>query len=191
VLDPTAFPNAAELQSASQIGRLNVTSELGDADGDGDYDQLYAFGARSVSIRRTDGRLVWDSGDLLERVTAAALPEQFNATNDELGPDDRSDNKGPEPEGVAVGRVGPGLYAFVGLERIGGVVVLDVTSPQRPEFVQYLNTRDFSDDVAGDCGPEGIEFVPANRSPNGQPLLLVGNEVSRTLAVFSIARVRR
>src|SRR5678815_1805137 len=119
--------------------RLNVTTKLGDTDGDGDYDQLYSFGARSFSVWTSGGTLVSDSGDELERITAAAYPQNFNATNTGNTFDNRSDDKGPEPEGIALGTIDGRPYAFITLERIGGVMVYDVSDPAAPVFVQYLN----------------------------------------------------
>ncbi len=105
-LDPTAFPDAEALQQEAALGRLRVTSADGDTDGDGDFDELFAFGGRSFSIRDAAGRLVFDSGDDLERITAEELPAEFNSSNDENGSfDSRSDDKGPEPEGVVLGRL--------------------------------------------------------------------------------------
>ncbi|MDY7014977.1 MAG: choice-of-anchor I family protein, partial [Cyanobacteriota bacterium] len=158
-LDPDAFPNADELQEDEVLGRLEVSTIDGDIDGDGDYDQLFSYGARSFSIWDSKGNLVFDSGDDFERITADLLPDNFNATNDENSFDSRSDAKGPEPEGVTVGVIDGRTYAFVGLERIGGIMMYDVSDPSNPEFVQYLNNRDFSGDpeagTAGDLGPEG------------------------------------
>jgi O-6-methylguanine DNA methyltransferase len=37
---------------------------------------------------------------------------------------------------------------------------------------------------------EGVTFVSAEDSPNGRPLLLVGNEVSQTMAVFEVEQIR-
>jgi hypothetical protein len=135
---------------------------------------------------------VYDSGDAFEQITAAVLPDEFNANNDENDTfDNRSDNKGPEPEGVTVGVVNGRTYAFIGLERIGGIMVYDVTNPTNPHFVEYVNTRDFSGDAeagtAGDLGPEGLTFVPASDSPTGQPLLIVAYEVSGSVVIFEIA----
>jgi len=147
VLDPTAFPNAAELQENENLGRLNITTTLGDRDNDGDFDALYAYGARSFSIwevgRRNTISQIYDSGDQLEQITAALNPEFFNSTNDESEFDSRSDDKGPEPEGITIGHYDNRVYAFIGLERIGGIMVYDVTTPRSPEFIQYINTRDF------------------------------------------------
>lgn len=190
-LDASVFSNGDSLQLDEQIGRLNVTTTEGDLDGDGDYEALYAFGARSISVRKADGTLVWDSGDLLERITAEAHPLHFNSTNDENDTfDTRSDNKGPEPEGVVTGVVDNRTYAFVGLERDSGIAVFDVTDPAAPSFVQYLTTRDFDGDPAagsaGDLGPEGLVFVPAGQSPNNQALLIVSYEISGSVRIFQI-----
>lgn len=193
-LDPTVFPDADDLQDDDFIGRLTVTTTLGDADGDGLYEAVYAFGGRSFSIWAADGTLAFDSGDAFEQITAEAYPTNFNSDHAANQFDTRSDNKGPEPEGIVLGRIGSCTYAFIGLERIGGIMVYDISEPTAPEFVQYINHRDFSGDpeagTAGDLGPEGLAFVPANRSPTGEPMLVVGNEVSGTTTLYAI-RVNR
>lgn len=191
-LDPAALPNAAELQAEEAIGRLKVTTTLGDTDGDGSYEALYSFGGRSFSVWNSSGTLVWDSGDDLEQITAEQLPDHFNSTNDENDSfDDRSDDKGPEPEGLTTGTIGDRAYAFVGLERIGGFMVYDITDPTTPAFVEYVNNRNFDGDpeagTAGDLAPEGLLFISAEDSPNGEPLLVVTNEVSSTTTVYSLA----
>ncbi|RZI64967.1 MAG: alkaline phosphatase, partial [Variovorax sp.] len=131
---------------------------------------------------------VFDSGDQFERRTADLVPALFNASNDNGDIDDRSPAKGPakgpEPEGVTTGRIGDKTYAFIGLERVGGVMVYDVSKPAAPVFVTYLNPR--AADGSGDSGPEGLHFVRAAHSPNGKPLLIVGNETSGTTAVFQL-----
>ncbi len=186
-----AFPNASELKE--MLGRLTVTTATGDTDGDGAFEEIYAFGGRSFSIWNASGELVFDSGDALERITAEAYPEFFNANNDENGAEtfeSRSDNKGPEPEGIVTGEIGGSVYAFIGLERIGGVVTYDVSDPEKPQFVEYTNYRNFSADIeseeAGDLGPEGLLFISAEESPNGTPLLVVGNEVSGSTSIYAV-----
>ncbi|MBF9222707.1 choice-of-anchor I family protein [Hymenobacter ruricola] len=190
VLDPTAFPQAALLKNTSALGRLNVTNKLGDTDGDGDFDQIYAFGGRSFSILNAGtGALVHDSGDLLERLTStdAAFGSIFNASNTTGNPvrKNRSDDKGPEPEGTTTGMIRDTVYAFVSLERQGGVLILNVNDPANPRLVQYINNRSLTTG-AGDQGPEGLVFVSAANSPTGAPLLLLANEVSSTVAVYQI-----
>lgn len=190
-LDPSAFPNTDVLTPAAALGRLRVTSANGDTDGDGDYDELYAFGARSFSIwNSTTGALVFDSGDQLAYITAATYPEYFNANFDdgEFVFDARSDDKGTEPEAVTTGVIGSKTYAFVGLERLGGIMVYDITNPNAPQFVQYVNTSNFEigDGTAGDVSPEGVIFVPAAESPTGKPLVVAAYELSGSTVVFEV-----
>ncbi len=168
-LDPTLFPNAAALQDPASMGELELSGIVGDVDGDGDFDALYSYGARSFSIWNEDGNMVFDSGDVLARAT------------DLLGlyPDGRSDNKGTEPEGVTIGQIDGRTYAFVGLERANAITVFDVTDPTNVTLSQVLN------DTA-DVSPEGLTFISSSDSPNGSPLLVVSNEVSNTLRVYSI-----
>lgn len=190
-LDPASFPNAATLQLEENLGRINITTWLGNNDDDDDFEELFTFGARSFTIWDSNGNLVWDSGDDLEQITAQMIPNFFNSTNDDNDSfDNRSDDKGPEPEGVDVGEVNGQHYAFIGLERVGGLIVYNITDPTNPSFVQYLNNRDFGADAeisgAGDLAPEGIKFVSASDSPIGVPLVIVGNEVSGTTTIYRI-----
>jgi len=187
VLDPLAFPDAAALQASGALGRLTVTEALGDADGNGLYEQLYTLGGRSFTVWRFEPggalTLAFDSGSLLEEITASLLPARFNGHPF----DTRSDNKGPEPEGLAVGEVEGRRYLFLGLERIGGVMVFDLANPEAPTFVQYVNDSTVVDgEVVGDVAPEGLAFVAAGQSPTGKALLLVANEVSGTVAVYEM-----
>ncbi|MEA3276983.1 MAG: choice-of-anchor I family protein [Pseudomonadota bacterium] len=190
-LDPAAFPDAATLQMDENLGRLKITTSNGDLDGDGDFDELYAYGARSFSIRTAQGKLLYDSGDDFEQITAVQIPADFNSTNDENASfDNRSDDKGPEPEGLTLGKVEGRTYAFIGLERVGGIMVYDITNPNDVAFVQYINTRDFAGDpetgTAGDLGPEGLTFIEEDDSPTEEPLLAVASEVSGTVTLYVI-----
>jgi uncharacterized protein len=190
-LDPTAFPNAATLKANANLGRLNVTRALGDVDLDGDFDALYTLGGRSFSIWSASGNLVYDSGAALERITSIALPSLFNAGHDDPALDNRSDNKGPEPEALAIGELEDRTYAFVGLERVGGIAVFDITQPTTPVFVDYLNDRITGDPATRDLGPEGMKFIPARESPNGRPLLMLTSEVSNTVSMYSVTEWSR
>jgi hypothetical protein len=180
------------------LGRLRVTTATGDTDGDGDIDVLHAFGARSFSIWSADVGMIFDSGDEFERRTSVLEPANFNATNDaNQSFDTRSDDKGPEPEYATVGKLFGRTYAFIGLERIGGIMVYDVTQPAAPEFATYLNHRDFAPVIdpanfsaAKDLGPEGLLFIRPEDSPDGTPLLVVSNEVSGTTTLVRISRER-
>ncbi|MEO1086142.1 MAG: esterase-like activity of phytase family protein, partial [Acidobacteriota bacterium] len=182
VLDPTVFPRAAELQENENLGRYEASTIQGDFDGDGDYDRIYGYGARSATIWDEFGNLLWDSSDDVAWVTALANPGFFNASNDENGFDSRSDAKGAEPEAVETGWFFGRRYAFLGLERVGGVMVYDITNPFEVFFVDYLNTRDFfgdpEADTAGDLGPEGIFYIRRLTDEGRAPALVVTHEVS-------------
>ncbi|WP_322633462.1 choice-of-anchor I family protein [Glycomyces albidus] len=179
----------AALQAPEALGRLKVTTTLGATEA-GCHDALYSFGGRSFSIWSADGELVFDSGDAFEATLAAVEGEHFNADNEANDADDRSDDKGPEPEAVAVGQVGDRMYAFIGLERQGGIMVYDVTDPADAVFVDYVSNRDFAAEPAagagGDLGPESIAFIAAADSPTGSPMLAVGNEVSGTTTLWGV-----
>lgn len=173
----------------ADLGRLNVTKELGFDAAKGCYENLYAFGARSFSIWKTDGTQVFDSGSQLEQITSAAAPDFVNSNHVEANREGRSDDKGPEPENLTIGEIDGRTYAFIGLERVGGVIVYDITVPAESFFVTYLNNRDFTDN-SGDLGPEGLSFIPAAESPTGAPLVAVANEVSGSTTLFEVAVTR-
>ncbi|MBV1885496.1 MAG: choice-of-anchor I family protein, partial [Parvibaculaceae bacterium] len=189
--DAEKWPNADVLKEKTQLGRLKISTLSSDTDGDGDMDKLMAYGARSFSIWSEDGTQVFDSGNAFELITAKRLKGNFNSDNDEGDSgDSRSDDKGPEPEGVTTGKIGDKIYAFIGLERVGGVMVYDVTTPKYSKFVGYVNNRNFDGEpkegTAGDLGPEGLAFISAAKSPTGEPILAVANEVSGTVSLFEI-----
>ncbi|SDJ75242.1 choice-of-anchor I family protein [Streptomyces indicus] len=177
-LDPALLPKGFDpaLLDDKAMGRLDVLNSAPAGPGG----PLYSAGGRSFSIRDAEGRLVWDSGDLLERLTAQIDPANFNAEG-EGDFDKRSDNKGPEPEGLTVGEVDGRTYAFVLLERPGGVMTFDITDPRKPRFQGWTRT-------AGDASPEGVSFVPAYASPTREPLLLVANEGSQTTTTYELGR---
>ena len=143
--------------------------------------------ARSFTIWNKDMGRVYDSGDQLEQRTVGLISAKFNSSHDNDTLDSRSPSKGPEPEGVTIGKIGNKFFAFVGLERVGGVMVYDVTTPTAPVFVTYFNNREVSGTMlTGDRGPEGVHFIAAEKSPNGKPLLIVGNETSGTTAILQV-----
>lgn len=189
LLDPIAFPNADLLKLDSNLGRLTVTNQNGDTDGDGDFDEIHVFGSRSFSIfNATNGSLVFDSGNDFEKITAndPTYSSLFNASNSNNNFKNRSDNKGPEPEGVAVAEIDGKVYAFITLERVGGFITYDITDPTNAIFEMYINNRDLGDDEGGDLGPEGIIYIPANESPTNKGLVVLSNEVSATVSVYEL-----
>jgi hypothetical protein len=164
VLDAASFPNAATLQQEDKLGRLNITKELGQVNGS--FQMLYSFGARSFSVwQGNTGQLLFDSNNELEQKAIAAG----------IYDDNRSDDKGVEPEGIALGTVGKKTIAFVGLERADALALYDVTNPAAPAFIKLLPTGD---------APEGITFIPAHQSPAGKSLIVVSSENDGTIKVY-------
>lgn len=153
------------------------------------------YGARSFSIYRADNdglTKVYDSGNDFETKTAEYFPAYFNISNDDNAFDSRSPKKGPEPESVVIGKVEDKTYAFTALERIGGIMVYDITDPEKAAFCNYINTRDFSEDpevvekLTGDIAPEGLTFISAENSPSETPILLAAFEVSGTVGAYAV-----
>lgn len=183
-LDATIFPEGALYKKDYCLGRLNITTEHGDTDNDGDIDVIYAYGSRGFAIINTaNANVVFQSGDQFEQITLVdpKIGKIFNASNSDNDARGRSDNKGPEPEAVTVATIRDTVYAFIGLERIGGVMVYDVTNPSAPVFVDYINTRDTAS-FGGDNGPEDIKLI----TKGGKYYLAVANEISATVAIYEV-----
>ena len=202
-LDDALFPNETTLKQDVNLGRLRVSVFSGNLQVDAgetpalpQLEQIFSFGARSFSIFRPNGSLVFDSGSDFEDIISSIRPATFNAGHENNSLDDRSPAKGPEPESVELATLGNKTYALIGLERDSGIMIYDITDPLRPFFVNYVNSRIFGSGsindsnfaTFGDLGPESIEFIPAADSPNGQPLVLVANEVSGTTAIFRVVQ---
>jgi 2',3'-cyclic-nucleotide 2'-phosphodiesterase/3'-nucleotidase/5'-nucleotidase len=189
-LDPKFYPNEAELKLPSELGRLNITNATGDLDGDGDIDMIHVFGARSFSIWDAEAKQVYDSKNDFERIQLTDFPSRYNLSNTANDPDNRSDDKGPEPEAITTGVIRGRTYAFIGNERQGNIMIYDVTDPKAVRFASQWWNRDPNaapnTAAAGDLGPEGILFIPASESPNGQPLVVVANEISGTTTVWQV-----
>lgn len=168
ILDPDAYPDPETLASDENLGRLKITTANGDLDGDGDIDQIYGYGGRSFSIWNTSGELMFDSGN---EFTLMALFDFGNY------PENRSDDKGTEPESVITYIEGANTYAAIGLERSGDVLIYNITDIHNPFFVQRLRNT----------SPEGLLIINPEDSPNGKTLLVVSNEFpdDATLNIYS------
>lgn len=155
---------ASSFGASGDLARLTVSTR------DSAPGALYAFGARSFSIRDTAGHIVFDSGSELD-AQAIALG---------IYDEGRSDNKGVEPEGVALGSLGGRTFAFIGLERTtkSAVAVYDVTDPAHASFVDMIVSE-------LDLSPEGLSTFTLD----GVLYLAVANEVSGTTSVFSVTAV--
>ena len=192
--DKTSPTGAITAANSGLSGKV-VFFDATDYDGlDGDKD--YLFGGRSFTMFKVTNEglePMFDSGNDFEAKTAEYLSEYFNCSNDDLTIDDRSGKKGPEPETVVTGTVDGKTYSFVTLERIGGVMVYDITDPTAVSYVNYINSRDFSgadeDGVSADDSPEGLKFIPADKSPTGEALLLAACEVGGTVAAYELTSV--
>jgi DNA-binding beta-propeller fold protein YncE len=152
---------------ASTLGISGERARLTISTIDSTAQDLVAFGARSFSIRDTNGNIVFDSGRQLDEL----------AIQRGLYDDSRSDNKGVEPEGVALARISGRTYAFIGMERtlIAAVAVYDVTDPADVRFVDVVVN-------GGDVGPEGLLVV----EDRGRHYLVVANEVSHTTTLLAL-----
>lgn len=190
-------PEITERINDEELGRLKISIANALDDSSDSITTLQSYGARSFSIWNEQGQQVFDSASDIAKITAGRVGQFFNASNDKAASskkNDRSSAKGAEPEALAIGEVDGRTYAFVGLERVGGIMVYDITSPYGVQFVQYTINRDFSKDPsdaiegaqAGDIGPEGLKFLSAEDSPTGKAMLIVGNEVSGTTSVYEI-----
>ncbi|EOV4648751.1 choice-of-anchor I family protein [Vibrio parahaemolyticus] len=193
----TYHPLAGALKDNKQLARLKVIKPNHTLNAE---ENVQAFGARSFSIWNENGELVFDSGDDFATVALLNEGKHFNSTNDSNSSgDDRSDDKGIEPEAIEVAKINGRYYAFIGLERQGGIMVYDITEPKQAQFLHYVNHRDYTQPVctlvedgecandtynpkAGDLAPESINYF----TRNGQHFIAVGNEVSGTTSVFRI-----
>lgn len=194
-----AHPLKAALDDNNQLKKLKLIRNGDSVTAD---ETLHTYGARSFSIWNAAGELVYDSGDSIAKKVFGLEPDHFNSDNEINGsPDDRSDNKGIEPEAIETATIGDRHFAFVGLERQGGVMVFDISNPQAPVFQSYVNNRNFNEPVctevnednecengtyrpeAGDLAPESIEYF----SRLGKHYIAIGNEVSGTTSVYQLS----
>ncbi len=182
-LDPTVFPDAADLKLNSNLGRLNIVRDGVDGSGSTiNMTEIVTLGGRSFSIRDADGHLVYDSGNLLE-VEAHARG---------VYADNRSDDKGVEPEGVAVFEFAGRTLAFVGLERTtrSAIAIFDVTDPAAVSFLDMIVA-----DGSSVLRPEGlVAFASGGRyflaaSQESTEDLIVAGGLSNRTVLFEITPV--
>jgi DNA-binding beta-propeller fold protein YncE len=170
-LDATNFPTATTLKTDAVLGRLNITTTLGDTDGDGDFDALYSLGSRSFSVwNATTGSQVFDSKNELD----------IKAKDLAIYDDGRSDDKSVEPESVCIGRIGSKSIAIIGLERADAFAIYDITIPTAPVFIKMYKTGD---------APEGLLFIPASKSPINQSLIVTSNENDGTIKIYKTTKL--
>ena len=196
-VDTKRFPNWTTLSGAAALGRAKVNPNIGDIDGDGDIDTIHLRGSNSMTMYR-NGVALWDSGALLDQIQTTAFGvaningshsySSDKTTMNYVG-QDRSDDKGAEPEGVAVGMVGGRRIAVLGLERMTALAIFDITVPTSPVFQEWLQILPTKATPAKDVkhwSPEGIVFVPADKSPSGKALIITSYELSGSLSIHQI-----
>ena len=196
-VDTKRFPDWKTLSGNAALGRAKVNPTIGDKDGDGDIDTIHLRGSNSMTIYR-NGIAIWDSADLLDQIQTQAFGVANINGSHSLSSDkstmnyvgqDRSDDKGGEPEGVAVGMVGDRRIAILGLERMTALAIFDITEPGNPVFQEWLQMLPTKATPAKDVkhwSPEGIVFVPANKSPSGKALIITSYELSGSLSIHQI-----
>ncbi len=155
-----------------------------------DPEKNYLLGARSFTIWDADTmNLVYDSGSDFEKITGTEYPEFFNSDHAELEMDGRSDRKGPEPEDIKTAAIGGKTFAFIGLERTGGLMMYDISNPAQAVFYDYINVRGDGEgglENGSDLGAEGICIIDAKDSPTGKPMALVANEISGSVTLIEL-----
>ena len=182
VLDKVKFPNRDVLQKPTMLGRLKTTTAKGDVDGDGDIDQIYAYGGRSFSIWDDRGTLIFDSGNDFEKIIAQNSPTYFNANGGPKKVDERSDDKGPEPEAITTGTIDNRHYAFIGMERNNAIFTYDITEPSKSKIVSYKAPLKDHNSI------ESLIFIPADKSPNGKNILIGAYELSGSIVIFEVGK---
>jgi len=196
-VDTRRFPDWKTLSGSAALGRAKVNPTIGDKDGDGDIDTIHLRGSNSMTMYR-NGIVIWDSATLLDQIQTVAFGVANINGSHSLSSDkstmnyvgqDRSDDKGAEPEGVAVGMVGDRRIAILGLERMSALAIFDITVPANPVFQEWLQMLPTKATPAKDVkywSPEGIVFVPANKSPSGKALIITSYELSGSLSIHQI-----
>ena len=190
ILDPALPTTATGVRDAAALGRLNISRIDGDTNGDGKIDTPVMFGTRSFSIwNAATGELVSDSGSL-EAQLLALDPTRHNINRENVTLDNRSDDKGPEPEALSVFSTGGQTFAAVGLERQNGILLYNISNPFMPTFVDYVNGLN-----NGLVSPESLLFISGADSPTGGAYLLGGFEgvdgtgASAGIGIYSLTAV--
>jgi alkaline phosphatase len=202
---------AEALADKTQLARVRITSARG-AVGEGTfddavYDKVFLYGARGFNIYKANAEglsQVYTSGDAVEHYHMTHFAEIYNSEMNEddfseilrAGHDSRSDNKGSEPEGLAVATLSSGKrVVFVGSERTSVIGVFDISDPASPIFQSAIASGDssvsFQDGfMAGglraNMDPEDMHFIPAAESPLATDTLLVVGALNGVINLYTI-----
>lgn len=164
------------------LGRLEVSifDGLNEA---GEIAEPTMFGTRGFSILDgMTGELIFDSGSFIEEFALQHDPATFNMNDGKVANmDDRSDNKGPEPEALAVAHFAGKLWMAVGTERQNGLFLLIVDELAAPRLFAYANPH-----LDGDFSPESILLIPGDHRPDAANLMIAAFEGSGTILVYRV-----
>ncbi len=184
-------PLAEALKDNKQLARLKVIKPEQTLSA---QENVQAFGARSFSIWDENGKLVFDSGDDFATIALLNEGKNFNSTNDNNhSGDDRSDDKGIEPEAIEVAQINGRHYVFIGLERQGGIMIYDITDPKQVQFLHYVNRRDYNQPVCtqvedGECTNDTYNPKAGDLGQNPSITLPVMVVILSLLAMRYLAR---
>ena len=90
------------------------------------------------------------------------------------------------------------ILAFVGLERTGGIMTFDISTPASTTFQDFLNVRNWRTSAADQStytdeltynlndGPESLIFIPATDSPIGTEMLLAATPLAARLTAYAV-----
>ena len=175
------YATNASIVDQDNLGRMKALWNEG-READGGYIKLVGLGGRSISIWKindTDTEQIWDSGDILDKAVFSMLPGRYDGG--------REDDKGSEPEGLALGRIGGRQFVFVGLERMWSIAVFDISDPFAPTFHGVYDAKDTG--MAAMDRPEGLVFVGSADSPDGKDWVIASGEDSQDLTWFTAEMV--
>lgn len=148
-------------------GRYLLTADEGDTDPKAAKTKpgLPAGGGRTLSVvDLSTGKVVGDTGAQIDEMAKAAA----------IYPDDRSDNKGSEPENVVSFAKGGIQYAVVGLERANGVALVSLENPAAPKVLGVTPIE------SGSKAPEGLALY----EKDGYLYIYAANEKSGDVSIF-------
>ena len=152
-------------------GRYLVTADEGDTEPKASKTwKGPAGGGRTLSVvNLAAGEVVGDTGNQLDEAAHAAG----------FYPDGRSDNKGSEPEGVAVFEAAGGIWAVVALERADVLALVDLGEPREPQVRAVVSLRREGE---GKLAPEGIVAF----EQDGGHYVATANEKAGTVSIVAV-----
>lgn len=176
----TAGLFAPGVEIDTKYNNLNI-SIIDGLDENGKIVVPHVYGGRGFSVIDAEtGQVVYDSlnstGTNFESIISQLDPGVWPAP---INLDDRSDDKGPEPEALTIGEIDGVMYLFVGMERSDNILMFSLADPTNPQFVQLVR-------VGSSEAPESMAFLDKDLSGLDQDYLLVSYEDTNDIQVFSV-----